>query len=211
MDNNNNDNNRVHRILVSPQSPPPSPPLFSYIVALSISMLIFMCIYVFSIIISVAILLALFITSVYLFRFKPQIFDIETRERNIFYGQTQQNNQRVVRIFDKLFWVVEENGGNGRRQGSVKKTLLGYVIRYGSQGIMTSSSSSSCGSDCAICLEDFKDGEECLIFPICDHFFHLICIHRWLENKLTCPICRYCIPSTMITKTRSVELLANLV
>lgn len=206
----NNINNRVHRILVSPSTPPPSPPLLSFIAALTITTLIFMCIYVFTAVVSVAIVLAFFIISALLCRFfhGRHELDIEIRERTIFYGQTPQNNKRVVRIFDELFWVIEERGGNRRQQGSVKR-LLGSVVCFGSQAM---SSSSGC-SDCAICLEDFKEGEECLVLPICDHLFHLICIHRWLENKPTCPICRHCIPSgaTMITKTRSIELLANLV
>ncbi|KAE9592912.1 putative transcription factor C2H2 family [Lupinus albus] len=122
---------------------------------------------------------------------RPETVIIDMRERNIFYGQTPQNNQRVVRIFDKLLLVIQEKGGgNGRRQGSVKK-VIGSVVCYGSQAITVSG-----GSDCVICLEDFKEGEECLVFTICGHLFHLICIHYWLENKPTCPICRQCIPST---------------
>ncbi|KAE9620767.1 hypothetical protein Lal_00019139 [Lupinus albus] len=205
----NNNINRVHRILLPPSTPPPpSPPIFSFIAALIISMLIFMCIYVFSVIVSVAILLTLFITSMYLLRYindRHETLGTDMRERNIFYGQIPQNNQRVVRFFDKLFWVVEERGGgDNRREGSNKK-LIGSVVCFGSQEIMTSS------SDCAICLEDFKEGEECLVFPICEHLFHLICIHHWLENKPSCPICRHCIPANMVTKTRSIEVLDNLV
>ncbi|XP_050217393.1 putative RING-H2 finger protein ATL19 [Mercurialis annua] len=44
--------------------------------------------------------------------------------------------------------------------------------------------------DCSICLEDYKNGEACRIFPLCNHIFHLKCIDIWLENNLTCPICR---------------------
>ncbi|CAL0328889.1 unnamed protein product [Lupinus luteus] len=152
-----NDNiNWFDRIILSPSTPPPpSPPIFSFIAALTITTLIFTCIHVFSVIVSVAILITLFITSMYLLKFINDRH--EMRERNIFYGQTPENNQRVVRFFDKLFWVVEERGGdNNMREGSNKK-LIGSVVRFGSQAIMHSSSGCS---ECAICLEDFKEGKE---------------------------------------------------
>ncbi|KAG5032806.1 hypothetical protein JHK82_016375 [Glycine max] len=60
MDHNNN--NRVPRIHAFSSPAPPSPPMLSFIVALSLTTLTFMCLYVFSSIVSVAILLALCIT-----------------------------------------------------------------------------------------------------------------------------------------------------
>lgn len=107
----------------------------------------------------------------------------ELRERTSFHAQTPQNNQRVVRVFNKLFWVVEEKRGGKRQQ--VKK-LLGCVLCFGSQAM-----ASSCVSECAICLEDFKKGEECLVFSVCGHTFHCDCIKHWLEEKPSCPICRH--------------------
>lgn len=44
--------------------------------------------------------------------------------------------------------------------------------------------------DCAICLEDYVEGDCCRIFPKCKHMFHSDCIDDWLEKNLTCPICR---------------------
>ncbi|KAF1885287.1 hypothetical protein Lal_00029176 [Lupinus albus] len=120
-----NINNRFHGILESPSTPPPSPPLFSFIAAFSIAILTFTYIYVFSTIVSFAIILAFFIITVFLCMFikdRPETVIIDMRERNIFYGQTPQNNQR------------EKGGGNGRRQGSVKK-VIGSVVCYGSQAI----------------------------------------------------------------------------
>ncbi|XP_061368328.1 putative RING-H2 finger protein ATL19 [Gastrolobium bilobum] len=197
--NNNNSNSSILRTHVSPSSPPPSPPMVSFIAALAIAMLIFMCIYVFSTIVSVAIVLTLCIISVFLCRVihNRRGLDTELRERTNFYAQTQQNNQRVVRIFDKLFWVVEERGN---------QRVIGSIVCFGSQAMASSNS-----NECAICLEDFKKGEECLVFSVCGHTFHFDCINHWIEKKPSCPICRQCIPSSMVTKTRSIEFLANLV
>lgn len=47
---------------------------------------------------------------------------------------------------------------------------------------------SSGGAMCAICLEEFCDGQELRIVP-CQHEFHKKCIDKWLNEKWTCPLC----------------------
>ncbi|KAI9088412.1 hypothetical protein K1719_029861 [Acacia pycnantha] len=62
----------------------------------------------------------------------------------------------------------------------------------------TSTYSSSPGADehsqappeCAICLDDFKEGDTGRLLPNCNHFFHLNCIDEWLRTNKTCPLCR---------------------
>ncbi|KAF9169396.1 hypothetical protein BGX21_010468 [Mortierella sp. AD011] len=51
---------------------------------------------------------------------------------------------------------------------------------------------------CAVCLDEFSDGEEIRILP-CHHEFHCECIDPWLTRKSsTCPLCKYdCMPRTM--------------
>ena len=45
-------------------------------------------------------------------------------------------------------------------------------------------------SDCAICMEPLKDGDElCMPFD-CNHLFHCKCIDKWLSENYTCPLCR---------------------
>ncbi|KAK8647900.1 hypothetical protein V6N13_121624 [Hibiscus sabdariffa] len=48
-------------------------------------------------------------------------------------------------------------------------------------------------SDCPICLEEYVVGESCRRFPLCKHTFHSSCIDQWLQNHVTCPVCRQCI------------------
>ncbi|KAM7279004.1 hypothetical protein ACFE04_006138 [Oxalis oulophora] len=45
-------------------------------------------------------------------------------------------------------------------------------------------------NECTICLEVFQEHEPCRRFPVCNHIFHSNCICSWLEENLTCPICR---------------------
>ncbi|KAL2333533.1 hypothetical protein Fmac_014746 [Flemingia macrophylla] len=44
--------------------------------------------------------------------------------------------------------------------------------------------------NCAICLEDFEDGEEIGKLDLCAHKFHVQCIKQWLMEKNVCPMCR---------------------
>jgi len=43
--------------------------------------------------------------------------------------------------------------------------------------------------ECALCLEEYKDGEEILQLP-CSHIFHEGCLGPWLVRSLLCPLCK---------------------
>ncbi|GMI66069.1 hypothetical protein HRI_000276200 [Hibiscus trionum] len=44
---------------------------------------------------------------------------------------------------------------------------------------------------CAICLEEYVQGEKVRVLPRCKHMFHKDCIEEWLQvPSLHCPICR---------------------
>ncbi|KAK3026567.1 hypothetical protein RJ639_041153 [Escallonia herrerae] len=43
--------------------------------------------------------------------------------------------------------------------------------------------------ECAVCLDQFRDGESLVHMP-CAHRFHSKCLVPWLENNAHCPCCR---------------------
>ncbi|NXP20514.1 RNF43 ligase, partial [Scytalopus superciliaris] len=53
-------------------------------------------------------------------------------------------------------------------------------------------SASSCSSApvCAICLEEFTEGQELRIIS-CTHEFHRECVDPWLQQHHTCPLCMF--------------------
>ncbi|KAL0925150.1 hypothetical protein M5K25_003460 [Dendrobium thyrsiflorum] len=45
-------------------------------------------------------------------------------------------------------------------------------------------------SQCAVCLSAAEEGETMRMLPNCKHFFHVMCVDKWLHSHSTCPICR---------------------
>ncbi|KAI3465845.1 hypothetical protein Pfo_022508 [Paulownia fortunei] len=59
-------------------------------------------------------------------------------------------------------------------------------ITFGSANLI-----SHTGETCAICLEDYKHGENLKVLP-CQHDFHASCVNSWLTKWATfCPVCKH--------------------
>lgn len=46
------------------------------------------------------------------------------------------------------------------------------------------------GTDCSVCLGEFREEESLRLLPKCSHAFHLQCIDTWLSSHSNCPLCR---------------------
>jgi len=66
-------------------------------------------------------------------------------------------------------------------------------------------------SDCALCLEIFKESDRVVRMP-CNpvkHYFHEGCISMWLREKLLCPLCRETVARIETDPVPSVVLIEN--
>lgn len=45
-------------------------------------------------------------------------------------------------------------------------------------------------SSCAICYDDYTDGDMLSSSAKCGHLFHKACLDKWLSHKQECPACR---------------------
>ena len=45
-------------------------------------------------------------------------------------------------------------------------------------------------NSCAVCKDEFTNGEECTTMP-CKHHFHGGCLLPWLKERNSCPVCRF--------------------
>lgn len=96
----------------------------------------------------------------------------------------------LMEVLDRVWEdMVMEEGQEQRLQALQAQAIeaLPAPLQYCKAGLETISS--CCSDRCAICLEDFVDGESCRVFE-CKHMYHCNCIDHWLKNSLTCPICR---------------------
>ncbi|KAG1354269.1 E3 ubiquitin-protein ligase [Cocos nucifera] len=46
------------------------------------------------------------------------------------------------------------------------------------------------GTDCSVCLSEFREDESLRLLPKCSHAFHVQCIDTWLKSHSSCPLCR---------------------
>lgn len=76
-------------------------------------------------------------------------------------------------------WHVSPS--NGLEEALINKIT---VLRYKKEeGIVD-------GTDCSVCLGEFKEEDSLRLLPKCSHAFHLQCIDTWLKSHANCPLCR---------------------
>ncbi|XP_011626354.1 RING-H2 finger protein ATL58-like [Amborella trichopoda] len=65
-------------------------------------------------------------------------------------------------------------------------------------------------TECCVCLGEYQNNEQLHQIPLCRHTFHKDCIHHWLVDNSTCPLCRGpLLPSNKAQQTVEVSCVLN--
>ncbi|NWI16126.1 RNF43 ligase, partial [Crypturellus soui] len=98
-----------------------------------------------------------------------------------------------------LIFVVRTKCQMNRTQDSLQQQTMQaigqlatrtYQARCRQASRWDSASSCSSAPVCAICLEEFSEGQELRIIS-CSHEFHRECVDPWLQQHHTCPLCMF--------------------
>ena len=97
---------------------------------------------------------------------------------------------------DSLLQVLQvaSVGGNLQRYGNLQDVAVGLdpndldKLNSGLYKDLIQSNKNKLDM-CSICFEQFNDDEECRELK-CNHMFHQKCVDTWLEEHVTCPVCR---------------------
>jgi hypothetical protein len=101
--------------------------------------------------------------------------------------------------------IVLFAGGSGPRQVAMRIISNGLLTEEQVSGLDEDIFHKPTGEEdamccCAICLEEFEDGETVRMLP-CEHKFHDACLIPWLtERHSSCPLCKFDVLEHIIEK-----------
>ena len=111
--------------------------------------------------------------------------------QNILHPTTQQEPRRIyvefVYMINPIFFFPNPNSRTEQMHPASKSAIEKLEKVSVDQSIMKDEKA------CAVCCNDFKEGEEVQRWP-CKHMFHSACTKPWLETHNTCPVCRQKLP-----------------
>lgn len=93
----------------------------------------------------------------------------------------------IIAIFTPRHWLTS------RGRNNLLKNVDTKMVEALPSFMFSSSHLNDChaGETCAICLEDYKEGEIVKVLP-CKHEYHSSCVDSWLTKWGTfCPVCKH--------------------
>lgn len=59
------------------------------------------------------------------------------------------------------------------------------------------------GTECSVCLNEFREDDTLRLLPKCSHAFHIACIDTWLRSHTNCPLCRAGIVGNVVSNNNN--------
>lgn len=85
--------------------------------------------------------------------------------------------------------IALSNGFRGEAKGYIYRGLsIDEIAKI--QHMMVMKQDKITEEMCSVCYEDFKQGDDMCVLPVCHHIFHMNCVKEWLVKSPVCPMCR---------------------
>ncbi|KAK4778391.1 hypothetical protein SAY87_018578 [Trapa incisa] len=85
----------------------------------------------------------------------------------------------------KIHQQQQEGGDGGGNKKMVSRMLLGRTWNLGFNRLLKPDR-----KVCAVCLEGFRGGGQCVMDLSCSHKYHSECLLPWIVDHPHCPCCR---------------------
>ncbi|RHZ57524.1 hypothetical protein Glove_386g46 [Diversispora epigaea] len=135
-----------------------------------------------------------------------RLYQLRRRERNIMVARHESGLNSKMKVFTLEKSIVKtfptklyRKNNNDNKSDDLFESIGSSISVASSTTTKVSEKSSSKNAPtieyandvCAICLEEFNDGELLRKLPLCSHEYHKECIDRWLTTKSSrCPLCK---------------------
>ena len=131
-------------------------------------------------------------------RLEDEMRYVEERRRNYSRGQNREHMARQELIESILRQLQQlQLEGQAQRPLGEERTQRLPTERYTATLVSSGSGKGGLAATqeaCAICVDDFRDGDMMRVLP-CNHHFHIKCIDEWLINHSDlCPLCKKQLP-----------------
>lgn len=109
---------------------------------------------------------------------------IETHTQIIVSHKSVSNNTKIE-VFKKNESTENENESNENESNIDTESTQNQ-----NQSNESTENETNIDNRCVICMENIQEGDIIRKLNKCNHFFHISCIDKWFESKITCPTCR---------------------